>query len=57
MVVFSELAEIKNNLSAFNAKSKDGRAKTERSFVDSRETMWGSQSGGRGLNHLLDLLN
>ena len=29
--------------------------KTQCSFVDSCETMWGSQSGGRGLNRLLDL--
>ena len=28
--------------------------KTQRCFVDSLETMWGSQSGGRGLNRLLD---
>ena len=30
--------------------------KTHGSFVDSHETMWGSQSGGRGLYHLIDLL-
>ena len=29
--------------------------KTQHSFVDSCETMWGSQSGGCGLNRLLDL--
>ena len=30
--------------------------KTQHSFVDSHETMWGSQSGERVLNRLLDLL-
>ena len=29
--------------------------KTLCSFVDSHETMWGCQSGGHGLNRLLDL--
>ena len=29
--------------------------KTRRTFVDSHETMWGSQSGGHGLKRLLDL--
>ena len=36
-------------------KARVVEPKTQRSFVDSRETMWGSQSGGRGLNRLLDL--
>ena len=27
----------------------------QRSFVDNHETMWGNQSGGRGVNCLLDL--
>ena len=54
--VLSELAETKNNLSAFNAKARVVEQKTQCSFVDSRETMWGSQCGGHGLNRLLDLL-
>ena len=53
--VLSELAETKNNFSACNAKSKCGIAKTQCSLVDSHEAMWGSQSGGHGLNRLLDL--
>ena len=36
-------------------KARVVEPKTQHSFVDSRETMWGSQSGGRGLNRLLDL--
>ena len=36
-------------------KARVVEPKTQRSFVDSREKMWGSQSGGRGLNRLLDL--
>ena len=38
-------------------KARVVEPKTQRSFVDSRETMWGSQSGGRGLNRLLDLVD
>ena len=37
-------------------KARVVEQKTQGSFVDSRETMWGSQCGGRGLNRLLDLL-
>ena len=37
-------------------KARVVEPKTQHSFVDSRETMLGSQSGGRGLNRLLDLL-
>ena len=48
--VLSKLAETKNNLSACNAKSKGGVFDST-----SGETMWGSQSVGRGLNNLLDL--
>ena len=36
-------------------KARVVEQKTQRSFVDSRETMWRSQYGGRGLNRLLDL--
>ena len=36
-------------------KARVVEQKTQRCFVDSHETMWGSQSGGRGLNRLLDL--
>ena len=35
-------------------KARVVEEKTQRSFVDSRKTMWESQSGGRGLNGLLD---
>ena len=35
-------------------KARVVEPKNQGSFVDSHETMWGSQSGGRGLNHLLD---
>ena len=37
-------------------KARVVEPKAQHNFVDSRETMWGSQSGGCGLNHLLDLL-
>ena len=37
-------------------KARVVEQKTQRGYVDSRETMWGSQSGGRGLDHLLDLV-
>ena len=37
-------------------KARVVEQKTQGSFVDSRETMWRSQSEGRGLNCLLDLL-
>ena len=37
-------------------KARVVEQKTQCSFIDSRETMWGSQSGGRGLNRLPDLL-
>ena len=37
-------------------KARVVEQKTQRGYVDSRETMWGSQSGGRGLNRLLDLV-
>ena len=36
-------------------KARVVEPKTRRTFVDSRETMWGSQSGGCGLKRLLDL--
>ena len=36
--VLSELAETRNNLSACNARVVE--QKTQRCFVDSRETMW-----------------
>ena len=36
-------------------KARVVEPKTRRSFIDSCETMWGSQAGGRGLNRLLDL--
>ena len=36
-------------------KARVVEQKTRRSFVDSRETVWGGQSGERGLNRLLDL--
>ena len=36
-------------------KARGVEPKTQRSFVDSHETMWGSQSSGRGLNRLLDI--
>ena len=35
-------------------KARVVEQKTQRCFVDSLETMWGSQSDGRGLNCLLD---
>ena len=37
-------------------KARVVEQKTQRGYVDSHETMWGSQSGGRGLNRLLDLV-
>ena len=36
-------------------KARVVEPKTQRSFVDGHEAMWESQSGGRGLNRLLDL--
>ena len=36
-------------------KARVVELKNQRSFVDNHETMWGNQSGGRGLNRLLDL--
>ena len=36
-------------------KARVVEPKTHGSFVDSHETMWGSQSGGHGLNRLTDL--
>ena len=37
-------------------KARVVEQKTQRCFVDSCETMWGSQSGGHDLNRLLDLV-
>ena len=36
-------------------KARVVEPKTQASFADSHETMWESQSGGHGLNRLLDL--
>ena len=36
-------------------KAKVVEPKNQHYFVDSHETMWGSQSGGHGPNRLLDL--
>ena len=36
-------------------KARVVEPKTQHSFVDNCETMWGSQSDGHGLNRLLNL--
>ena len=46
--VLSELAKTKK-------KARVVKPKTQRSFVDSHETMLECQSSGHGLNRLLDL--
>ena len=53
--VSSQFDETKNYCLACNAKSKSGRAKIlNATFLTAKRAVWGSQSGGHGLNHLLE---
>ena len=54
VVCLSELAETKNNCSACNAKSK-AKGKLNIALLTTIRAVWGSWSGGRGFNPLLDL--
>ena len=48
--------KLRINFQPLMQKARVVEQKTQRCYIDSRETMWGSQSGGRGLNRLLDLV-